>query len=73
MDAEQIVAGLTEAQKRAVNFRAHYGPTFGTIWAYDRTLAVLERLGLIRDRSGGWAYLNETGLQVRAILQEQSK
>jgi len=36
-----------------------------------RTLDVLERRGLIRERSGGWAYLNETGLQCRAIIQEQ--
>lgn len=68
-DPAAIAKGLTKAQREAVNFRPEYGPTFGTIWAYDRTLKVLDRLRLLKDRSGGWAYLSPLGLAVRAHLE----
>lgn len=70
-DIVAIAKGLTKAQRDAVLYREYYGATFGTIYANAPTMNVLDRLGLLRERDGGLAFLNETGLAVRAYLLEQ--
>lgn len=72
MDAEQIAKGLSEAQKRAVCWPHRSDAIPIIIWSYTSTMRVLERLGLLGQRHGGWFELSTLGLAVRAILESRN-
>jgi len=71
VSAREIAGKLTKAQREAVTRWPERDN--GHVWAYDKTMRILERLGLATDRVGGsgWARLTPLGVEVRTILQEQ--
>jgi len=73
-DVEAIAGRLSKAQREALTRWPERDN--GNVWAYDKTMRVLEREKLAFDRVGGsgWARLTPLGKAVRSSLvsKEQS-
>ena len=67
-----IAASLSKHQRETICWPHRAESILIMVWSYPRTMIVLERLGLLGQRHGGWFELSPLGLAVRQHLQEQS-